>query len=168
MIPILYLPIIYGVSLEVYIFLICLTIPYYLICHWILKRFIFNSLIRNIVAWTCTLGLALITYIGIIEIFMFTLSREPSRDFDQSKWLTNKEERFEMADDLINRKIINDQDSIHVKQLLGIPTFQDSLNLNWSYDMGLGGGGLGFLFHQLIITFDKNKAIKVEHIRIPD
>lgn len=168
MIPILYLPIIYGVSLEVYIFLIFLTIPYYLICHWILKRFIFNSLIRNIVTWTCTFGLALITYIGIIEIFMFTLSREPSRDFDQSKWMTNKEERFEMADDLINRKVLIDRDSSQIIQLLGIPLVRDSLNLNWIYDLGSGGGGFGFLFHQLRITFDKNKAIKVEHIRIPD
>ncbi|MBK9718206.1 MAG: hypothetical protein IPO85_11970 [Saprospiraceae bacterium] len=99
---------------------------------------------------------------------MFTLSREPSRDFDQSKWLTNKEDRFEMADDLIKRKVLIDRDSSQIIQLLGIPLVRDSLNLNWIYDMGSGGGGLGFLFHQLRITFDKNKVIKVEHIRIPD
>jgi hypothetical protein len=35
--------------------------------------------------------------------------------------------------------------------------------------MGMGGGGLGFLFHNLNIILDnKGKVILVEHIEIPD
>jgi hypothetical protein len=34
--------------------------------------------------------------------------------------------------------------------------------------MGMGGGGLGFLFQNLIIRFDKEKAVSVEHAKIRD
>ncbi|MCC7028440.1 MAG: hypothetical protein IT265_15880 [Saprospiraceae bacterium] len=82
--------------------------------------------------------------------------------------MTNKEERFEMADDLIIRQILKEKDSTQVKLFIGMPNWQDSLNMKWTYDMGSGIVGFGLYFHTLIITFSSNKVIKVEHIRIPD
>ena len=73
-----------------------------------------------------------------------------------------------MGDDIVKSKILIGKDSNQVKQLLGQPTWQDSLNTSWTYDMGMGGGGLGFLFHNLSVQFDKAKVVKVGHIRIKD
>jgi len=72
-----------------------------------------------------------------------------------------------MGDDIVKSKILLGKDTNQVKQLLGQPTWQDSLNVSWTYDMGFGGG-FGFLFHNLSINFDKNKVVKVEHSRIQD
>ena len=72
-----------------------------------------------------------------------------------------------MGDDIVKSKILLGKDTNQVKQLLGKPTWQDSINISWTYDMGFGGG-FGFLFHNLEINFDKNKVAKVDHIRIKD
>lgn len=168
MIPFLYLPIIYGISLEVFVINICIALLLYFPLRWTIKKLISNRLIGNIITWISALTIALIIYIGIIELYIFSITREISRDFDQSTWMTNQDERFEMADDLIKRKVLYEKDSTQVKLLIGNPNWQDSLNMKWTYDMGSGGGGLGFLFHMLEITFASTKVIKVEHIRIPD
>ena len=73
-----------------------------------------------------------------------------------------------MGDDIVKKNILIGKDTNQVKQLLGQPTWQDSLNTSWTYDMGMGGGGLGFLFHNLSVQFDKAKVVKVDHIRIKD
>ncbi len=168
MIHFIYLPIIYEISLEVYIIIICLAFLLYFPMRWIIKKNISNNLSRLILTWISAITFALIIYTAIIELFIYSITREPSRDFDQSNWMTNKEERFEMADDLIIRQILKEKDSTQVKLFIGMPNWQDSLNMKWTYDMGSGIVGFGLYFHTLIITFSSNKVIKVEHIRIPD
>jgi hypothetical protein len=34
--------------------------------------------------------------------------------------------------------------------------------------MGSGGGGLGFLIHNLLIKFENEKVVTVEHIELKD
>lgn len=154
--------------MEVYIIIICLAFLLYFPMRWILKKIISNNLSRLIITLISAITFALIIYTAIIELFIYSITREPSRDFDQSNWMTNKEERFEMADDLIIRQILKEKDSTQVKLFIGMPNWQDSLNMKWTYDMGSGIVGFGLYFHTLIITFSSNKVIKVEHIRIPD
>jgi hypothetical protein len=122
----------------------------------------------NISALVSTIILTPIIYLGLIGIFIYLITKEPSSNFDKSKWLTDREGRFEMGDDIVESKILLGKDTNQVKQLLGQPTWQDSLNISWTYDMGMGGGGLGFLFHNLSVQFDKAKVVKVDHIRIKD
>ncbi len=136
--------------------------------RWIIKKNISNNLSRLILTWISAITFALIIYTAIIELFIYSITREPSRDFDQSNWMTNNDKRFEMADDLIIRQILKEKDSTQVKLLIGMPNWQDSLNMKWTYDMGSGIVGFGLYFHTLIITYSSNKVIKVEHIRIPD
>jgi len=38
----------------------------------------------------------------------------------------------------------------------------------WTYDMGIGGAGLGFLFHSLVKKFDNNHVVAVEHSEVRD
>jgi hypothetical protein len=167
MIKILHIPVLFGLSIEVYFLLFCIAIPTYFFWKWLFRRYNFDITKRNMAAWASTLILTPIIYVGFIVTFMFLVTREPSIAFDKSKWLEGKEGRFEMGDDIVKSNIVIGKDTNQVKQLLGQPTWQDTSNLHWTYNMGFGGG-FGFLLHNLSVSFDKNKVIKVEHHRIED
>lgn len=105
---------------------------------------------------------------------MVWITYTPSQDFNKSQWLTDKEGRFQMAGDIISSKMLIGKDTNQVKQMLGEPTWgsgstwrPDTIN-TWGYNMGMGGGGLGFMLHNLIIKFDKEKVVAVEHAIIRD
>jgi hypothetical protein len=164
----LQIPIFFGLSIEVYFILLLISFPTYFFLHWVFRKRLDDKTKRNIVALVSTIILTPIIYLGLIGIFIYFISREPSSDFVKSKWLTDREGRFEMGDDIVKSKILIGKDTNQVKELLGRATFQDSLNVLWTYDMGCGGGGLGFLFHNLSVQFDKGKVFKVDHIRIKD
>lgn len=160
-------PVFFGLSIEVYFILLLISIPTYFFWCRVFKNRITDKTKRNVSVWISTIVLTPIIYVGIIGIFIYFITREPSSDFDKLKWLTDKEGRFSMGDDIVKSKMLLGKDTNQVKQLLGQPTWQDSLNVSWTYDMGFGGG-FGFLFHNLSINFDKNKVVKVEHSRIQD
>ncbi|MCF1717042.1 hypothetical protein L0U88_20535 [Flavihumibacter sp. RY-1] len=168
------IPVIFGLSIEVYFFLVIIAIPTFLFWRWLLKKYIKGDRTRKIATWSATLIGTPIIYVGLIILFMFGMTYTPSRNFDKSEWLTDRERRFQMAGDIITSKMLLNKDTNQVKQILGEPTWgsdstwrQDTINI-WTYEMGMGGGGLGFLFHNLIIKFDKEKVAAVEHTEIRD
>jgi hypothetical protein len=162
------IPVFSGLSIKVYFILLFISISTFFFWRWLFRKYIVDKSKQKIATWTSTIILTPIIYVGLIAIFIFLITREPSSDFDKSKWLTDKEGRFEMGDDNIKSKMLIGKDTNQIKELLGQPTWQDSLNVQWSYDMGMGGGGLGFLFHNLTVRFDKNKVTTVEHNKIKD
>ncbi len=82
-------------------------------------------------------------------------------------WQTDREGRFQMAGDIIESKRLLGKDTSQVKQILGDAAWGNS-DSTFVYDMGFGGGGLGFMFHHLIVKFDNNKVVLVEHAKIRD
>lgn len=68
-----------------------------------------------------------------------------------------------MANSIIDSKILIRKDTNQVKQILGKPTLQNDFTKEWIYDMGMGGGGLGFLFHNLIFKFNSYRVTAVLH-----
>lgn len=168
------IPIIFGLSIEVYFILLIIAIPTFFFWRWLLKKYIKVGKTRKIATWSATLIVTPIIYVGLIMLFIFGMTYTPSKDFDKSQWLTDKEGRFQMASDIISSKMLIGKDTNQVKQMLGEPTWgsdstwrPDTVN-TWSYDMGMGGGGLGFLFHNLVIKFEKEKVVAVEHSEIRD
>ena len=74
-----------------------------------------------------------------------------------------------MADDIIKSKMLIGKDTNQVKQIIGEPPWRDETAKKWTYNMGCGGGGLGFLFHNLDLNLDKRGiVVSVEHIEIRD
>ena len=68
-----------------------------------------------------------------------------------------------MGEDLIESQCLIGKDSTQIKNLLNAPDQRnDSLHI-WSYDMGQGGGGLGFCFHTLNVTYKNGIVTKAEH-----
>lgn len=162
------IPVFFRMGIEVSFILLLISIPTYFFWRWVFRKRIVDKTKRNITSLVSTIILTPVIYLGLIGILIYLISREPSSDFDKSKWLTDREGRFAMGDDIVKKNILIGKDTNQVKQLLGQPTWQDSLNTSWTYDMGMGGGGLGFLFHNLSVQFDKAKVVKVDHIRIKD
>ncbi len=161
------IPELFGLSIEVYIICLLIAVTIFFFCRWVLKKFIKIEKTKQVVTWTVTLVATPIIYLGLIQLLMFAFTYTPSRDFDKSEWLTDKEGRFQMAGDIIKSDMLIGKDTSQVKQLLGDPTWGMN-NSSFVYDMGFGSGGLGFMFHHLIIKFDSNKVISVEHGKIHD
>ncbi|MDB6151547.1 MAG: hypothetical protein JWQ44_2995 [Chthoniobacter sp.] len=163
------IPVIFELSIEVYFILLFIAVPTFFFWKWLLKKYIKVDHTRKIFTWFATLVLTPIIYIGLISLLMFGMTYTPSKDFDKSQWLADKEGRFQMAGDIIKSKILIGKDTNQVKQLLGAPTWVGDTTYVWTYDMGFGGGGLGFLFHHLNLKLDnESKVTSVEHVKIRD
>jgi len=160
-----------NLSFENIGFHIIIAIPTFFILRWLLKKVIKIERYRIISTWVLTLLLTPLLYLGAVIIFFSILFHEPSRKFDKSSWRSDTGKRFQMSDDIIKSEILIGKDTTQIKAFLGDThqKYQDSTKkLTWIYEMGEGGGGLGFLFHSLGITFKDNKAILIQHFEIRD
>jgi len=100
---ILDIPVIFGLSIDVYFILLIIAIPTFLFWRWLLKKYITVDRTRKIATWSATIIGTPIIYVGLIMLFMLGMSYTPSRDFDKSQWLTDREGRFQMAGDIISK-----------------------------------------------------------------
>lgn len=162
------IPVLLGLSIEVYFILLIIAIPTFLFCKWLLNKYIKVDRTRKIATWSATLIGTPLIYVGLITLFMFGMTYTPSKDFDKSQWLKDREGRFQMAGDIIDRKILISKDTNEVKHLLGDPTWRQDAIKAWTYDMGWGGGGLGFLGHYLVLKLNNGNVVEVEHAKVRD
>lgn len=82
-------------------------------------------------------------------------------------WL-KKYKRYEMVKDLIQSNIVAGKDTNEVKALIGEPDLRNDTSQIWNYNMGEGGGGLGFRMHYLVVKFTADRVIDIWHQRITD
>ena len=122
MMHLLEISVFFGLSIEVYFILLLISIPTYFFWRWAFKKRITDNSKRNVLALISTFILTPIIYLGFIWILIYLISREPSSDFDKSKWLADREGRFAMGDDIVKSKILLGKDTNQVKQLLGQPS----------------------------------------------
>lgn len=149
-------------SIEVPIIILILAIPTYFSFKWILKKLnVGNEKNRKYVAFIPTVFFSPIIYIGLIYLWIFSISYYPSNDFDQTEWKTNTEERYKMSEDIIESKILIGKTKQEIIELLG--------NDFYSYSENHIAYGLGFvprLFNidpDVLVVYLKNgKVIKVE------
>lgn len=136
-------------------------------CRWAVNRFETTERRRKIASWLVPAVLVPIIYVGLI-LFMFEwMGHIPSRDFDKASWSSDKMARFEMADDLLESRLLIGKDSSQLKEILGDPWVRRSSG-EWVYDMGWGGGGFGFLWHHLNIQFKESRVLTAEYTTIQD
>jgi hypothetical protein len=163
-----------NLSSENLIFHLFIAIPTFFVLRWLLSRFIKQKTIKLITAFMATIVLTPFLYLMGVSIFFSLLFQEPSRKFDQNAWLANKTKRYQMAEDMINRKLLIGKDTNQVKNMLGHSTKTsqykrrtDTLT-EYTYDLGMGGGGLGFQLNYLTIKFNKGLVISVEQQTVSD
>lgn len=167
------IPAFFGSGIEVYFLVLLIAVPLFFLYSWLFKKIIRKDSFRKVITWTATLTTTILVYFGLITLLLYWITYTPTKKFTRQEWSSNKNERFQMADDLIKRKLLINKDSNAVKQLLGSSHHgnhnwrSDSAN-TWLYDMGMGGGGLGFRFHYLLVRFEDGNVATVEHQKIDD
>lgn len=156
----LYIPTFFGISIEVYLILIILGVPTFFFWRWLLKKFIKSNNIRKIVSWAATILVTPIIYVGIILIWFISLSYHPTHAFNHQKWISDKEQRYELSDDIIDSNMLLGKTKAEVLLLLGEEGNAEASD-NWSYYLGFKPGFANIDPYFLSIEFENGKVVRV-------
>tara|TARA_R100000306_G_C4324332_1_gene116848 strand:- start:239 stop:724 length:486 start_codon:yes stop_codon:yes gene_type:complete len=160
---------IFGLDIE--IFVVCGLLV--LLLYFALSRTIFSARRkgRNGIRYsviTTLIATPILFYISIVSVLFFKLFvPEFQKDFDKTSWTELKELRFEMRDDLVESKILENKSKAEVIDLLGEPDRKDTTG-TWTYDLGVSKAGFGWQFNDLKIHFDNDRVEETELIEIID
>ena len=147
---------------EVPVIILILAIPVYFLTKWIFKKLkLGNEKNRKYLAIIPTIILSPILYIGIILIWIFSVSYYPKTDFNKQEWNENKEERYKMANDIIKNEILIGKTRVEVIELLGDDYYSHDES-HIVYNLGFLPGLFNIDPDVLDIYFEKGKVIKVE------
>jgi hypothetical protein len=160
MTALLYIPTLFGVSIEVYFILLVLGIPTFFIWGWFFKKFIKVDKTRKIATYTATLVAKPLIYIGLIMLWFFSMSYHPTHDFDKEKWFADKETRYEISEDIIDSKMLIGKSKSDVRKLLGDEGNIDTSDY-WNYYLGFRPGFANIDPDVLDIEFKDGKVIRV-------
>jgi len=148
-------------SPEVPLIILILAISVYFLSNWILKKFKFgNDKNRKFLAIIPTIIIGPILYVGIIMIWIFSISYYPKTDFNKQKWESNKEERYKMSNDIIKNELLIGKTKDEVINLLGNEFYKYDDN-HIAYDLGFLPGLFNIDPDVLDIYFENGKVIKV-------
>jgi len=148
-------------SPEVPIIILILAIPVYFLSKWILKRLkLGNVKNRKYLAIIPTIILSPLLYVGIIMIWIFSISYYPKTDFNKQKWIENKEERYKMSNDIIKSEILIGKTKKEVIELLGDDFYSYDEN-HIAYDLGFVPGLFNIDPDVLDFYFENGKVIKL-------
>ena len=79
-----------------------------------------------------------------------------------------KNKRYEMAENLIQKDIIAGKDLYEVKAMIGNPGHRNNALQIWNYNMDKGGGGFCFSLHYLVVEFTSDSVSNIWHQKIVD
>jgi hypothetical protein len=156
----LYIPEIFGISIEVYFILLFISIPTYFFWRWIFKKFIQVNRTRRVATWTATILLTPLIYVAVFMIWVISISYYPSNEFDKQKWHKDIDKRYELSEDIIENEILLGKTTDEVKTLLG-DDYQQSGPDTWSYYLGFKPQLFGIDPDYLEIEFKDGRVIKV-------
>jgi hypothetical protein len=159
----LYIPTFLGVSAEVYLILFVLGIIFYFLLNRVLANRVADPVKRKGFTILGTLVLTPLTYFifGLAFIYLVLFPKEKKFDFSKEKWDSSKELRFEMRNDLVDSKMLENKTKEEVVRILGQPDNGDTTDY-WTYDLGVSEAGFGWQFNDLKLTFEDERANKVE------
>ena len=148
-------------SIEVPIIVLILAIPIYFLSKWILKKWNFgNEKNRKYLAIIPSVVLSPIVYIGLIYLWIFSISYYPTNDFDKQTWKSNPEERYKMSEDIIESEILIGKTKQEIVELLGNDFYSYSEN-HIAYGVGFVPGLFNIDPDVLDIYFENEKVTKV-------
>jgi uncharacterized membrane protein len=156
----------FGYGLDAIAIIATIGIINFIFWRWLLRRYIKDVHRRLIFVWFITIALTPMIYMAFIAVLIFSFTYIPSKDFDVKEWNADKIHRHQMADDIIDKRRLIGKDTFELKRLLGEPIYRS--DTTWTFDMGAGGGGLGFLFHQLILNLDNGRVTIATHGKYAD
>ncbi len=75
----------------------------------------------------------------MIAIFLFYVGYYPTRNFDETVWRTDKEKRYEMTSDIIDRELLIGKTKEEIEKTLGGDYFKYNES-HWGYGVGFVPG----------------------------
>lgn len=161
------IPVVFGLSIEVYFILAILGAPFYFLFRYLFKKRIANKNKRIIITWATTVIVTPILYALLVASFILISEYYPNRDFNKQEWLANKDTRYEYSKDIIKSKMLIGKTKAQVRAMLG-----DDVNLekadslakgnDWYYGLGFRPVFLSIDPDYLLIQFKNGKAVNVE------
>ncbi len=155
--PILYIPQIGGISIEVFFILLILGFPVYFVGRRLYKK----ARNRKVFTWLTVIIATPIIYFFLAYLVFASAESYPHNNFDKRGWSENKEERYQYAEDIINSKILIGKTKKEVIGILGDennPADSDE----WYYDLGFRPEIGNIDPDSMVITYKDGKVIKVE------
>lgn len=148
-------------SIEVPIIVLILAFPIYFLSKRILKKWNFgNEKNRKYLAIIPSIVLSPIVYIGLIYLWIFSISYYPTNDFDKQTWESIPEERYKMSEDIIESKMLIGKTKQEIVELLGNDFYSYSEN-HIAYGLGFVPGLFNIDPDVLDIYFENGKVTKV-------
>jgi len=124
-----------GFGIEVYFILIILGIPIFFIFRRLFKKRIQSTKQRRVMIWMSTLVATPLIYLAIIILWTVCIESYPNRDFNRQQWLTDKDERYEFARDIVESQMLIGKTKRQVRDTLG-DDGNDLQSNDWHYDLG--------------------------------
>lgn len=123
-------------SPEVPIIILILAVPTYFICIWGMKKLKAGTdKNRKWFALIPTFILSPLIYVGLIMIWIFSISYHPTNEFNQTEWNSNVEERYKMSEDIIESRILIGKTHNEVIEILGTD-FSSKNERSITYELG--------------------------------
>jgi len=149
----------FGLDFSVYVINLIIGVILFALLRWAFKKIIrHNNSLRVFLTWFSTIILTPLVYVSLITSFILFISYYPKKKFDESVWRLNKENRYEMTDDLIDRKLLIGKTKEEVKRILGQDYFKYSVD-HWAYDVSFVPS-LGGIDPDVLDVFFKNGKVE--------
>jgi hypothetical protein len=145
-------------ALSVIVFL---SLPCFFLWRGLAGRWIKQPVARNIAAGLTTILATPLVYAALVACWVAIASYYPKQEFDRTKWLADKEKRYEMSKDIIDTKLLIGKSKSEVKQLLGEEGSNSNANDDWSYYLGYVPAIFGIDYDVLDIYFEDGKVVRV-------
>jgi len=153
---------------SVYLKILIAFIAVIIFCRWLAKKMINAGKSKAYTNDAKTLIYSGFVYVAFVWLVFNVITFEKQIKFNRDRWMAEKYKRYEMVKDLIQSNIVASKDTNEVKAIIGDPDFRNNDLQNWSYNMGEGGGGLGFTLHYLLVEFKGDTVSHVLHHEIVD
>jgi hypothetical protein len=150
-----------GFFLMVITVLLLLGLPIFFVWRKIFRKFIQHKRKRVIATWGITVISTPIILVGIMNLSIYWMNYYPKHSFNHNDWMGNKDERYELSDDIINSKVLIGKTKSDIRTLLGNEGNQDNLD-EWTYYLGIKPEILNIDPSALIIYFEKGKVTRIE------
>jgi hypothetical protein len=125
------------------------------------KRNAGNKKYRKYIAIIPTIMVSPIIYLMVMLIWFFSISYYPEEKFDSIKWKNNIEERYKMANDIIEKNILTGKTKDEIIELLGNDGYESGEG-TVSYYLGFVPGLANIDPDVLILYFENDVVVKVE------
>lgn len=108
-----------SLIIKIAIINIGVSAPIFFLFRWLLSKLNLSERLKYYLSLAGSVIAPWIVVIVLIVGLMIALIYYPKRDFNQAQWLNSPGTRYELADDIVERKMLIGKTKAEVKQLLG-------------------------------------------------